>query len=116
MGDSSGGINGSSINGDASQMSLLDWINLRGGGNSLEQVRTFEFGAKKHFLVFPEITFYQVPQCRTWSRNYKFPSSSPPTRFRFFIFSRCDKVVPGLGTTTLLLLLLLLLLLPISEF
>jgi hypothetical protein len=30
------------------------------------------------------------------------------------IFTRCDKVVPGLGTTNLLLLLLLLL--PVSEF
>jgi hypothetical protein len=37
-----------------------------------------------------------------------------------YIFTRCDKVVPGLGTTNLLLLLLLLLrlllLLPVSEF
>jgi hypothetical protein len=32
------------------------------------------------------------------------------------IFTRCDKVVPGLGATNLLLLLLLLLLLPVSEF
>jgi hypothetical protein len=32
-----------------------------------------------------------------------------------YIFTRCDKVVPGLGATNLLLLLLLLLL-PVSEF
>jgi hypothetical protein len=32
------------------------------------------------------------------------------------LFTRCDKVVPGLGATNLLLLLLLLLLLPVSEF
>jgi hypothetical protein len=32
------------------------------------------------------------------------------------VFTRCDKVVPGLGATNLLLLLLLLLLLPVSEF
>jgi hypothetical protein len=32
------------------------------------------------------------------------------------IFTRCVKVVPGLGATNLLLLLLLLLLLPVSEF
>jgi hypothetical protein len=34
--------------------------------------------------------------------------------FTCFVFTRCDKVVPGLGTTNLLLLLLLLL--PVSEF
>jgi hypothetical protein len=40
--------------------------------------------------------------------------------FESYIFTRCDKVVPGLGATNLLLLLLLLLhlllLLPVSEF
>jgi hypothetical protein len=41
---------------------------------------------------------------RIWSRNKE---NSP------VLFSRCNKVVPGLGATNLLLLLLLL---PVSEF
>jgi hypothetical protein len=49
--------------------------------------------------------------------NVNLTKARKNSTFPFAVFfTRCDKVVPGLGTTNLPLLLLLLLLLPISEF